>query len=67
MKKQILKKLNQIAKIAKVSGVEGKLSVSFSGCSVKEFDEAVESITEFERYRNNVQIAPKLSVNIILD
>jgi hypothetical protein len=67
MKKQILKKLNQIAKIAIATGIQGKISLNFTGCTVKEFDEAVESISEFPRWKHFVDVAPKLTVTLLID
>ena len=67
MKKQILTKLKAIAKAAAATNMEGKISVTFSGCSIAEFDAAIESITEFPRWKHFVDITPKLTVTILID
>jgi hypothetical protein len=66
MKKQILKKLNKISKLAEI-GIEGQLTLSFSGVSVSEWDSIIESITEYPRYNHNIEINNKLNVFLILE
>lgn len=67
MKKQILAKLKAIAKTAAITKMEGKISVSFSGCSIAEFDAAVEAINEYPRWKHFVDVAPKLTVTLLID
>lgn len=67
MKKQLLKRLNQIAKMAEVTGIQGQLSISFEGCTVKEADEAIEGITEYKRYNHNFEITKGLNVAILFN
>lgn len=67
MKKAILKELNKIKKFASTCPVEGKLTLSFEGYTVAEYDEAIASITEFPRFNHFIEITPKLTVTIILN
>lgn len=66
MKKQILKKLKQINKVAELTGMEGKVTLEFSGCSVQEWDDTIDSISEYPRYRHFVSVTPKLTVILML-
>ncbi len=66
MKKKILEKLNQIEAIAKLTEMEGKVSLQFSGCSMIEWDDAVNSITEYPRYNHFVEVTPKLQVALLI-
>ena len=66
MKKQILKKLNVIAKLAEI-GIEGQLTLYFSGVSVVEWDAIIDSITEYPRYNHNIEINKNLNVFLILE
>jgi len=66
MKKQILTKLNAIAKAAALTQMEGTISITFSGCSVSEFDSAVDSINEFPKWKHFVDVAPKLTVALLM-
>ena len=61
MKKQILNKLVKIQKVA----VEGKVALEFTGCTMQEWDNVVESITEYPRYNHFVEVTPKLTVTIL--
>jgi hypothetical protein len=66
MKKQILNKLAKIQKVAEQTGMEGKISLEFTGCSIADWDNAVESITEYERFNHFVQVTPKLTVALLI-
>jgi hypothetical protein len=65
MKKQILNKLAKIQKVSELTGMEGKVTLEFTGCTMQEWDEAVESITEYPRYKHFVQVTPKLNVILL--
>ena len=67
MKTKILKKLAQIKKLAEVTGMEGKVTLKFTGCTMQEWDDAVESITEYPRYNHFVEVTPKLNVTLLFD
>ena len=67
MKKQIIKNLRAIQKLASVTKMEGKISISVSGCSIDQFDELIESINEFPRINHFIEVAPKLTVAILMD
>ena len=67
MKKQILKKLKQIETVAKSTEMEGKLTLKFSGCTMQEWDNAVNSITEYPRYNHFVEVTQKLQVALLID
>ncbi len=66
MKKQILSKLSKIQKLAEQTGMEGKLSIEFTGCSVYDWDLVIESISEFPRHNHIVQVTPNLTVTLLL-
>jgi len=66
MKKQILTKLAKIQKVAEQTGMEGKLTLEFTGCSVQDWDNAIESITEYPRHNHFVQVTDKLTVTLLL-
>ena len=67
MKTKILKKLAQIKKLAEATGMEGKVTLKFTGCTMEEWDNAVESITEYPRYNHFVEVIPKLNVTLLFD
>lgn len=67
MKTKILKKLSQIKKLAESTGMEGKVTLKFTGCSIQEWDNIIESITEYPRYNHYVDVTPGLSVSLLLD
>ena len=67
MKTKILKKLAQIKKLAETTGMEGKVTLKFTGCTMQEWDDAVESITEYPRYNHFVEVTPKLNVILLFD
>jgi len=66
MKKQILTKLAKIQKVAEQTEMEGKLALEFTGCSVQDWDNAIESITEYPRHNHFVQVTNKLTVTLLL-
>ena len=66
MKKQILNKLTKIQKVAELTGMEGKLTLEFTGCTMQQWDNAVESITEYPRHNHFVEVTPKLTVTLLL-
>lgn len=65
MKKQILNKLVKIQKVAELTGMEGKVTLEFTRCTRQEWDNAVESITEYPRYNHFVEVTPKLTVTLL--
>ena len=65
MKKQILNKLVKIQKVTELTGMEGKVALEFTGCTMQEWDNAVESITEYPRYNHFVEVTPKLTVTLL--
>lgn len=65
MKKQVLKKLLKIQKLAEATGMEGKVTLEFTGCTMQEWDEALESINEYPRYNHFVSVTPKLTVTLL--
>lgn len=65
MKTQILNKLVKIQKVAELTGMEGKVTLEFTGCTMQEWDNAVESITEYPRYNHFVEVTPKLTVTLL--
>ena len=67
MKTKILKKLAQIKKLAETTGMEGKVTLKFTGCTMQEWDDAVESITEYPRYNHFVEVTQKLNVILLFD
>ena len=67
MKTKILKKLAQIKKLAEATGMEGKVTLKFTGCTMQEWDDAVENITEYSRYNHFVEVTPKLNVTLLFD
>ena len=67
MKTKILKKLAQIKKLAETTGMEGKITLKFTGCTMQEWDDAVENITEYPRYNHFVEVTPKLNVILLFD
>ena len=66
MKTKILKKLAQIKKTAEQTGMEGKITLKFTGCTMEEWDNAIESINEYPRYNHFVEVTPKLNVTLLL-
>lgn len=67
MKNKILKKLNKIKKIGEQTGMKGNLTLIFTGCSERTWDNALDNITEYPIYRNNVQLLPGLNVTLCWD
>ena len=65
MKKQILSKLAKIQKVAEQTGMEGKITLEFTGCTMAEWDAAVESINEYPRYNHFVEVTPKLTATLL--
>lgn len=65
MKKQILNKLAKIQKVAEQTGMEGKITLEFTGCTMLEWDKAIESINEYPRYNHFVEVTPKLTVTLL--
>lgn len=65
MKTKILKKLAQIKKLSASTGMEGKVTLKFTGCTMQEWDNAIESITEYPRYNHFVEVAPNLTVTLL--
>ena len=47
--------------------MEGKLTLKFSGCTMQEWDNAVNSITEYPRYNHFIEVTPKLQVALLID
>ena len=45
--------------------MEGKVALEFTGCTMQEWDNAVESITEYPRYNHFVEVTPKLTVTLL--
>ena len=66
MKKQILDKLAKIQKVAEATGMKGEIRIEFDGCTIQEWDEAIESITEYPRHRHNVTVSTGLNVALLL-
>ena len=66
MKKQILSKLQKIEKVAKQTEMQGTINIEFTGCTMQEWDNAIESINEYPRYNHIVEVAPKLNVALLL-
>ena len=67
MKALILYKLKQIKSVAIATNMEGKVSISFDGVPVKEFDSAIAEITEFEHNQHSFQLTPKLVCYVLLN
>lgn len=66
MKQQILNKLAKIQKVAETTEMEGRVTLEFTGCTMQEWDNAVESITEYPRCNHFVEVTPKLIVTLLL-
>ena len=60
MKEIILHKLNQIKATAIATGMKGKVSIGFDGIPVKEFDEAIASITDIYHLKHIFKLTPHL-------
>lgn len=67
MKTKILKKLAKIKKVAELTGMEGNLTLRFTGCTMQEWDNTIESITEFERYNHFISVTRKLTVTLLFE
>lgn len=66
MKTQILNKLNQIKEVAEMTNMSGNITLEFTGCTIKDWDCAVESITEFPRHRHFISVSENLTVALLL-
>ena len=66
MKKRILKSLAQIKSVAEKTGMRGRLTLEFSGCTMSEWDSTIESITEYPRLNHIIEIAPHLNVALLI-
>ena len=67
MKTKILKKLAQIKKLAEATGMEGNVTLKFTGCTMQEWDNAIESLTEYPRYNHFIEVTPKLTVALLFE
>lgn len=66
MRNQILNKLKKIQKVAETTGMEGKVSLEFTGCTSQEWDSVIESITEYPRHSHFVNVTAKLTIALLL-
>lgn len=66
MKAIILKKLKQIEKLAKSTEIKGEISIEFEGVNVDVWDSAIDSITEYPRYKHFVTVCDGLTVKLLL-
>jgi len=66
MKTQILNKLSKIQKVAEQTGMGGKITLEFTGCTMQEWDNVIEGIIEYPRYNHFVEVTPKLTVTLLL-
>jgi hypothetical protein len=67
MKIKILKQLRQIAKLAKANKITGKLYLEFEGYSEEEYDNAIDAINEFPKYKHIFSVSHNLDVYVILN
>lgn len=67
MKAQILSKLYLIKQCVEQTGFKGNLSLAYMGVSVSEWDEIIESITEYPRYKHNITVAEGVEVALLLN
>jgi hypothetical protein len=67
MKKKILRNLYLIKQCAEQTGFKGTLSLTYGGVTVPEWDEIIESITEYPRYKHNVTVAEGVEVVLLLN
>ena len=69
MKKEILKKLRQIKRVAQQTGMAGSVYVYFSVEGLpdwNEWDNILGSITEFPRHKHVFSVTQELSVYVML-
>jgi hypothetical protein len=66
MKSKIINSLKKIQKLAEQTNIEGQLTIEFKGCTINNWDKAIESIAEFQRYKHHIQVTPKLTVTLLL-
>jgi hypothetical protein len=66
MKKTIIKKLKEIEKVALSTGIEGAVSLEFTGVNLNDWDAAIDSITEYPRHQHFINVTPKLTVALLL-
>lgn len=61
MKKEILKKLKALKKLAEQTGLRGRVEIEIPNVNnVAEWENAINSITEFQHEKHVFWIAPKL-------
>ncbi len=66
MKSEILDKLKAIKELADTTGIQGNLSLEFTGYTIDEWDAELEQITEYPKYKHFIEISPKLIVSLLL-
>ena len=67
MKKLILQQLKSIQKCAEQTGFRGQLSLTYSSIHIGEWDNIIESITEYPRYKHNITIDEGVEVALLLN
>ena len=67
MKEIILHKLNKIKDVAVATGMKGTVTIGFDGVPVKEFDEALASITEIYHIKHIFELTPYLECYVLLN
>lgn len=69
MKQDILNRIAKIKEVAEYTGIQGNVSIEFSGevIPVSEWDSMIESITEYPRYNHVLTVANKLTVSLLLN
>jgi hypothetical protein len=66
MRKKVLKHIDKIRKTAEETNMQGQVTLEFTGCSVQEWDDVINSIIEYPRYKHFVQITPELTITLLL-
>lgn len=68
MRQEILNKLAQIKAVSELTGMQGNVTVEFNipPGQMDAWDKAVESITEYPRYRHNIEVCKGMNVQLLV-